>query len=219
MAGSPGRVTLNDAVLFWAKVLILCFILGGISFYIGRNYLGRFMSESELRGGAPEIVAQVEDTNPDDGTEVKEGPDEAEIVVSERQGSDAEIARAARELNSSENGDADFRSTRSDTEDSADNETSDASAAEPKERSADQAPADDEGRFVVIAGSFLNTENSDRVVKELQDKGYQPYISKSVVNGKTYRRVNVGAFSSRSQATNMADELRADGYEVSVGVR
>ena len=75
------------------------------------------------------------------------------------------------------------------------------------------------GRHVVIAGSFLNPEKSQAMLEELKSKGYQPYITKVTIGDKTYRRVNVAAFSSRQQADKLAEELADAGYEVRVGVR
>ncbi len=230
MASAAERVTWQDIVIFWAKVVAMCLVLGVVSFYIGRRYLGTMFSEAEIEQGAPEIVVQVQDSAAEAEEAEKPPPEKAKVEIEEREGSEAEAARANREFVATEQG--------ADAEEAADTSaqgaaqegetegtsqwsdyTSEQADSESGAASAEETATTPSGRYVVIAGSFLNPENSQRMLQELKSKGYQPYLTKATVGDKTYRRVNVGAFANRQQADKLAEELAAAGYEVTVGVR
>jgi len=231
MASAADRVTWRDIVTFWIKVLVVCVVLGTISFFIGRKYLGTMISEGEIGQGAPQISAQVQSSDTESEKPEKAPPDKAKVEIREREASDAEVDRASRDFGLAD----DSIGTRESGEEApssgkragggeeaasgkpgtAGNQTESTSSEEATEG----ATSSTSGHYVVIAGSFLNPENSQRMLQELQAKGYQPYVSKTTVGDKTYRRVNVGAFSSREQADRLAEELRGAGYEVTVGVR
>lgn len=221
---SAGRVTWQDVLIFWTKVLVVCLILGIGAFFIGRNYLGNLLTESEIREGAPELLVQV--TSP--SGEVTSGepapPAKLEVSVEEREASDHEAATAAREMGLSADADHNGESDRprstgdADTDAEAASNRSQDEADQQSQPTADSQDAE-EGRFVVIAGSFANPANSEAMLKELQAKGYRPYITRVTVGDKTYNRVNVGAFPNRGQADRLAEELTGAGYEATVGVR
>ncbi len=230
MASAADRITWQDIVIFWAKVLVMCLILGSISFYIGRRYLGTKFSEGEIREGAPEIVVQVEGSGADAEQTEKAPPEKAKVEIKEREASEAEAARANREFVEADQEadvghDAADASSQDEEDESEAEGTSNWSdyASEETEAEAEDDAQDTEsaqsGHYVVVAGSFLNPENSQKMLQELKSKGYQPYVTKVTISGKTYRRVNVAAFSGRQQADKLAEELADAGYEVTVGVR
>jgi len=231
MASAADRITWQDIVIFWAKVLVMCLILGTISFYIGRRYLGTRFSEGEIREGAPEIVVQVQGSGADVEQTEKPPPQKAKVEIEEREASEAEAARANREFVEADQ-EADVEDDAADASSQGKEDESEAEGASNRsdytsdEADSGQAKDDAEdtgstrsGHYVVIAGSFLNPENSQRMLQELKSKGYQPYVTKVTIGDKTYRRVNVGAFSGRQQADKLAEELADAGYEVTVGVR
>ncbi|HCU38580.1 MAG TPA: hypothetical protein DGT21_25125 [Armatimonadetes bacterium] len=243
MARPEKRITWKTLFVFWVKVLVLCAVLGAGSFYIGRNYLGSMLSETDIREGAPRLNAQAPGTEQSTGSSETTGPAKAEVRIEERQPSDLEAQRARDTVGG--RGDADSpglsdgrasdggsdgsdatgaEAGASATESGRDSATTSAadSASTGRAASGDQAASreptetSDDGQYVVTAGSFVSAENSQKLLEELEAKGYQPYISKTTIGDKTYRRVNIGAFSSQRDAGKLADELRNSGYEASV---
>lgn len=243
MARPEKRITWKTLFVFWVKVLVLCAVLGTASFYIGRNYLGDMLSETDIREGAPRLSAQVPGAEQDTGSSETTGPAKAEVRIEERQPSDLEAQRAIDTIGG--RGDADSpglsdgeaSDSAGDSSDATANDGS-ASATETgregtttpaaaststgRAGSGDQAASREstetsgDGQYVVTAGSFVSAENSQKLLEELEAKGYQPYISNTTIGDKTYRRVNIGAFSSQRDAGKLADELRNSGYEASV---
>jgi cell division septation protein DedD len=223
MASPADRVIWQDILIFWVKVLVICVILGSISFYVGRKYVGTMIAGPDIREGAPEITLQVTGENGEEDEVDKDAPAKVEVKVQEREGSETEIDNASHMLGHEK----DDAAAEGDTEAIKDRDgtAERTETSSPSEREADSAAAgssdgdQDDANYVVTAGSFLNAENSDQMLKELQEKGYKPYISKVTIKGKTYRRVNVGAFAGRDEADNLVRELRNAGYEAQVGVR
>ena len=226
MASPADRVTWQDTLIFWVKVLVICLILGAVSFHVGRKYVGTMVAGPDVREGAPEIALQVTGEE-GEGDEVdKDAPATAQVEVEEREGSETEIDNASQILGHEEDdaaGEEDTDAT-GDREEAA--ETTETSSSSERESETAADAGSDEGQseegqsdanYVVTAGSFLSAENSDRMLKELQEKGYKPYISKVTIKGKTYRRVNVGAFAGRDEASELVEELRNAGYEARVG--
>lgn len=235
MARSEKRITWKTLFVFWVKVLVLCAVLGVGSFYIGRNYLGSMLSETDIREGAPRLSAQAPGGQQDSGATETTGPAKVEITIEERQPSDLEAQRAVDSIGGrgdadepeAPSGDLPVDSTNADDASAAHRAPSTgntAAAATATDRTpstsgaTSREPADtsDSGEFVVTAGSFVSAENSQQLLEELEAKGYQPYVSKATIGDKTYRRVNIGAFSSQREAARLAEELRNSGYEASV---
>lgn len=233
MVNRSSRTTWKDVLFFWAKVLVICIILGVISFFIGRNYLGNMIAETTIEQGTPEIVAQVpEDRPPAPGDEAPP-PEGAKVDIYERDPSDAEVARARQEYTivkgtSEDSDDADEEADQEEpdaTEETPEEPEDETPSDEPADESATDtgdtpSGSDEDGReFVVIAGSFVNIENAEKVVSELRGEGYEPYITQVIIGDRTYNRVNVAAYSSREKAGDLARELRGSGHDVTVGVR
>ncbi len=229
MARTDKRITWKTLFVFWVKVVVLCSALGAGSFYLGRNYLGDMISETDIREGAPRLSAQALDGSGEARVAEGAGPAKPEIRIEERQPSELEAKRAVEEAGG--RGDADSgTSLRGDgsaagTTDDAGQTTPATDGAAATTATSGDAPAgqtseaSDDGQFIVTAGSFVSAENSQQLLRELEAKGYQPYISTATVGDKTYRRVNIGAFSNRRDASKLAEELRNSGYEASVRAR
>jgi cell division septation protein DedD len=65
------------------------------------------------------------------------------------------------------------------------------------------------GRFTVNVGSFREKARAERLMGELDGKGYRAVVAKSVVPKKgTWYRVSVGRFSSREEAEAFARALK-----------
>jgi cell division septation protein DedD len=64
------------------------------------------------------------------------------------------------------------------------------------------------GAFSVQVGAFSQKENSDAVVRDLESRGYQPYVV--VMPGRRARlhTVRIGRFAGRREAQQAAAELR-----------
>ena len=67
--------------------------------------------------------------------------------------------------------------------------------------------------YRVQTGAFAVKENAQRLLDELEDKGYDAFITTVDLSGRILYRVQVGAFSVRSNAENMRDNLKAAGYD------
>ena len=223
------RVTWRDISVFWIKVVLVCLVLGTISFFIGRNYLGALLAEADIREGASELVVQAQGSSGEGKTSETTPPSKLQVSIDEREASEVEAMQAAREMglatDESSRQDGRDRPTASgdagasETASSRSESSSEDADREPQAERAQERSAAEGGRFVVAAGSFANPANSEAMLKELQAKGYRPYITEVTVGDKTYSRVNVGAFPSRPQADKLVEELTAAGYEVTVGVR
>ncbi|VAX22667.1 hypothetical protein MNBD_NITROSPINAE02-1887 [hydrothermal vent metagenome] len=62
--------------------------------------------------------------------------------------------------------------------------------------------------FTVQVGSFVTEKDAVNLRKALVKKGYSALISRAVVRGKTWRRVQVGSFKTRGAAERIALKLK-----------
>ncbi len=68
-------------------------------------------------------------------------------------------------------------------------------------------PAGGPGRFSLQIGAFRDPENSEKVIQDLQSRGYEPYVIEQ--RGRSVlRTVRVGRYSGRSEALRAASEFR-----------
>jgi len=68
-------------------------------------------------------------------------------------------------------------------------------------------PAGGPGRFSLQIGAFRDPENSEKVLQDLQSRGYEPYVIEQ--RGRSLlRTVRVGRYSGRSEALRAASEFR-----------
>jgi len=65
--------------------------------------------------------------------------------------------------------------------------------------------------YKVQVGAFRKKENADRLLKELQGKGFDAFITTADVAGLLYR-VQVGAYSVKANAEAMQNKLTVCGY-------
>lgn len=61
--------------------------------------------------------------------------------------------------------------------------------------------------YRVVAGSFKNIDNAEKMVENLKDKGIDSFISTEYINGVKYNRVIAGSFKKKSNAENMVSKL------------
>lgn len=67
--------------------------------------------------------------------------------------------------------------------------------------------------YRVQTGAFAERANADRLLAELQNRGYETFMTTADIGGRILYRVQVGAYSNRSNAEAMRDRLLADGYD------
>jgi cell division septation protein DedD len=67
-------------------------------------------------------------------------------------------------------------------------------------------------KYYLIAGSFENKLNAERLVKELSAKGYASFIYFNLENQFTYACVS--SFTNRSMAIQQSTALKEDGIAV-----
>ncbi len=72
------------------------------------------------------------------------------------------------------------------------------------------------GRYTLNIASFRDKGNADRLVRELEEKGYEAFVEKASIPQKgTWYRVAVGRFSSRGEALAFAQGLKDKGINYS----
>ena len=72
------------------------------------------------------------------------------------------------------------------------------------------------GMYTLNIASFRDKANADRLMKELEEKGYAAFVEKANIPQKgTWYRVAVGRFSSRGEALTFAQELKKKGINYS----
>jgi cell division septation protein DedD len=72
------------------------------------------------------------------------------------------------------------------------------------------------GGYTVNIASFRDKGNADRLLKELEEKGYEAFIEKANIPQKgTWYRVAAGRFSSRGEALAFAQGLKEKGINYS----
>lgn len=199
---------LMESLRFWAVVLVICGVVGLISYTVGRRYVGSHLHEMEIKDGAPEISPMDEDlVRPGEDTDAP--PEKPVVTMREREPTARERREAEQALESGQPQDGaglHAQEAQGDEGEPAREETDDAPAA----------GAGQGGAFVVTAGSFASEENAQTQVTRLAGMGYQPYVTRTERDGVTFTRVNVGQFPTREAADKVADELRAKGFDSAV---
>ncbi|MCM8783303.1 MAG: tetratricopeptide repeat protein [Candidatus Omnitrophica bacterium] len=66
--------------------------------------------------------------------------------------------------------------------------------------------------FTLQVGSFLNKENANKLVEELNAQDFPAYLSGIAKSGQVYYRVRVGKFLNRSECENTRKRLIKAGY-------
>jgi cell division protein FtsN len=80
-------------------------------------------------------------------------------------------------------------------------------APEPEQPKASPEPAAGPGRYSLQVGAFRDAKNSDKVIQDLQAKGYEPYVIEQ--RGRSVlRTVRIGRYAGRAEAQRAAAELR-----------
>lgn len=189
----------REGLGFWLIVFLICIVAGVISYQAGKNWVGRRLAEVNLKASRPQLPAEQEDD-----TAVVELPEPGasgppltpQVTIEEREPTAAEkmeVEVAARE-----------RQVRAEPQD----------GAQLNVEREEAAPAADvnEGGYVVTAGSYTDSANAQRVIEQLTDKGYHPFVTEVEKEGVVYRRVNVAVFDDRSQAEELRNELQKSGF-------
>ncbi|PIU41040.1 MAG: hypothetical protein COS99_06805 [Candidatus Omnitrophica bacterium CG07_land_8_20_14_0_80_42_15] len=70
--------------------------------------------------------------------------------------------------------------------------------------------------FSVQLGVFNNLDNAKKLKKDLEDKGYFPYIVEVKSEGETSYRLRVGKLKSKTEAESLASELKKKGFDTKV---
>jgi cell division septation protein DedD len=72
------------------------------------------------------------------------------------------------------------------------------------------------GNFVVQLGSFGSKENAERLVRDMNAKGFTTFIAPITTNGRELYRVRVGPTRDRASAEALATELKRAGQSGSI---
>jgi cell division septation protein DedD len=66
------------------------------------------------------------------------------------------------------------------------------------------------GPYAVQVGAFLQAENSEEVVRDLEVRGYQPYVEPLTnARGRRFHTVRIGRYTRREEAARAATDFRA----------
>jgi cell division septation protein DedD len=64
--------------------------------------------------------------------------------------------------------------------------------------------------YAVQVGAFLRPENSEDIVRDLEGRGYQPYVEPLTnARGRLFHTVRIGRYAHREEAARAATEFRA----------
>lgn len=80
------------------------------------------------------------------------------------------------------------------------------------EEAAAAAPRSADGGWAVQVGSFSQTDNAQRISRELEAAGFDAFSTQIVSRGRTLHRVRVGPVADRSAAEALAGRLEAAGF-------
>lgn len=75
------------------------------------------------------------------------------------------------------------------------------------------SPAAGDRMYKVIAGSFKNRENAEKLINELKGKNVDSFLSAAMVDGASYFRVQTGAFKNLQNAKDQLARLVQLGYK------
>jgi len=90
-------------------------------------------------------------------------------------------------------------------------------AAPPRAEAPHVAPANPpRGSFVVQLGSFGSKENAERLVRDMNAKGFTTFIAPISTNGRELYRVRVGPTRDRASAEELAARLKRIGQSGSI---
>jgi DedD protein len=91
-----------------------------------------------------------------------------------------------------------------------------ARSAPPQPSAAAAPPAVPKGSFVVQLGSFGSRDNADRLVRDMNAKGFNTFIAPITTNGRELYRVRVGPTRDRASAEALAARLKRAGQSGSI---
>lgn len=63
---------------------------------------------------------------------------------------------------------------------------------------------EDQGKYIVQVGAFLNKNNAEKLIKQLRKKGYQPTLTVNHFSQKQWNIVRIGSFEHKSKALEAA---------------
>lgn len=76
-----------------------------------------------------------------------------------------------------------------------------------------EKPKPKKGDFIIVIGSFTERENAERLSKQLDEKGFQTTIQKSIVFGQTMHRVIGGEFETKAEAEQQLEQMKQSGIK------
>ncbi len=199
----------RETIGFWLIVLLICVIAGIVSYQAGRNWVGQRLAEVDLQT-KQEIAEPTDEATIPTVTisEEAELPLQPVVEVEERAPSEGE--KLEMKLREAE-------------ERAQEHEPQDGAELHALESDRDAASQESEGsgagEWVVVAGSFVQSENAQNQAAKLTAKGYSPLVTDITKDGITYHRVNAGSFAKREQAQELVQKLRDDDFDATIAHR
>ena len=231
------RSRVVEALGFWFITLVICAAAGLGSYRFGRNWIGdRLGGEVKSVLTSDELASRVNEeafggSDEADASDVPDEPPEKAIVEVEstpvttgdrqrlRLGKERGTRDSATDDSASDEGDDEATPADSGEEEAEPEPSTPEAKPETEPATSSGAARTSEGgtrEHVVRAGSFTKSGNADRLVDELRGKGYQPFVTETVVDGVTYHRVNVARYDEKEKALDLRGELRGEGYPAEI---
>jgi cell division protein FtsN len=212
----------SEAVRFAAITVCACLLVGILSYFAGRNWVGKYLAQQQAEREKLELQTPV--------LEAKASPTSLGpmVVIREREPTEAERRELGIEQEQvSQESSAPQRL--GEGEQAA--EEADEQAGKPSEESATESPPAEPARaekvppspppreasptasgWITTAGSYRDSRNAQQVVTNLAAQGVQAGVQVVNVRGQTYHRVLLGPYTTKAEAEAAAETVRAAGY-------
>ncbi len=205
----------REAAIFWSITVLVCAIVGVVSFVAGRDWVGRYLAEQQTGRSSTNLSVSEPDSSQ---RAIRMAPI---VVIREREPTEAELRELS--VSVSEEAEGSEQSEEPQPEEASGEAertesvvpgeaTSPEAAASSEEVSPSEEASAEQGQWIATAGSYKDRRNAEEVVSSLNSQGLRAEIAEVTVRGEKYNRVKVGGFASRDEAEAAAEKIRAAGY-------
>lgn len=209
---------IGEIATFWAMIAIASLLLSGLAFFAAKYWVGGLMAHSKTPEAGPQFVLKAQGDKTDEGTDESDTtrvtpPPQAVVKVQQRAPTDAEKGEVE-QLFPQDAADLHKDGKKDEPDDSVGGDEKPVKGDADADKGASSGESG--GRYTVVASSYRDAANARREAEKLGNRGYNARIVDVDVDGKTYHRVVVGAYSDRSEANKMRDKLNGEGTAATV---
>jgi len=196
-------------------VVIGSLLLSGVAFVAAKYWVGGLMARSQSTQAGPQLVLKTggegTEGQADSETARANAPSQAVIKMQQRAPTDAEKSEVE-QMFPQDAAQVHQSGDKSGPDESVGSDEKPLSGADAGSASGNAGG----GRYTVVASSYRDEANARREAERLEGRGYNARIVDVEVEGRTYHRVIVGAYSDRSEANKMRDKLNGEGTAATV---